>query len=411
MTISRTVSRRKFIQGGLAMGALGLMFDAEGLFASPVQAAGERKRQLVLIQLSGGNDGLNTVIPYGAGAYYDARPQIAIAQNDVLKLNDQLGLHPAMSGLQELYKRSNVAIIEGAGYPGANRSHFRSIEIWQTADPEKIGDTGWLGRYLDLAYAQKQHVSLPAVNVDPMLPKSLFARKIVVPSVHNIYEFRFRTDPHCRKDREKQLAAFEEIYRDFDSKRPHAELLQKAGLEANHASEQLLKIVKAYKGNVKYPAGKLGDGLKFISQMISGGVGAPVFTVSLDGFDTHANQKRAQANLLKQLSEGLLAFQTDLKEHGLDEDVLTLVFSEFGRRVGENSGKGTDHGTAEPLFIVGSQVKGGIYGEAPSLTSLDNGDLKYTVDFRTVYATILERWLAADSQEILGKHFEILPVV
>lgn len=405
------VSRRKFIQGGLGLSALGLIYGVEGLFAEPVRAADGKKRQLVLIQLSGGNDGLNTVIPFANGAYYDARPEIAITQKDILKLNDQVGLHPSMTGMHELYKEGHLAIIEGAGYPGANRSHFRSIEIWQTAEPERIADTGWLGRYLDLAYGEKQRVPLPAVNVDPMLPKSLFARKIVVPSVHNIYEFRFRTDPQFRKDREKQIATFEDIYRSFDSKRPHAELLQKAGLEANHASEHLFKIVKAYKGNVKYPAGKLGDGLKFISQMILGGVSAPVFTVSLDGFDTHANQKRAQANLLKQLSDGLAAFQNDLKEHGLEQDVLTLVFSEFGRRVQENSGKGTDHGTAEPLIIVGSQVKGGMYGEAASLTSLDNGDLKYTVDFRTVYATILERWLAADSAEILGKHFEILPFV
>jgi len=407
-----TVSRRKFIKGGLGLGVLGLMMSAEELLRLPAGAAdGKGRRQLVLIQLSGGNDGLNTVIPYANGAYYDARPQIAIAPKEVLALDDALGLHPSMVGMQDLYRAGNLAIVQGAGYPGANRSHFRSIEIWQTAQPDRIGDTGWLGRYLDLAYSGKERVSLPAVNVDPLLPKSLFSQKIVVPSVHNIYEFRFRTDPRLRKDRDRQIAAFQDIYNNFDSKRAHAELLRKAGLEANHASDHLLNIVKTYKGNVKYPAGRLADGLKFISQMICGGITAPVFTASLDGFDTHANQKRAQANLLKQLSDALMAFQTDLKDHGLEENVLTLVFSEFGRRVQENSAKGTDHGTAEPLFIVGSKVKGGIFGEAPSLTSLDNGDLKYTVDFRTVYATILEQWLNADSHEILGKNFEKLPIV
>lgn len=241
--------------------------------------------------------------------------------------------------------------------------------------------------------------------------RRFFARKIVVPSVNNIYEFRFRTDPHFRKDHDQQLKAFNDLYSDFDSKRAHADILRKAGLEANQASDSLLNIVKSYKSTVKYPSGRLGDGLKFISQMISGGVTAPVFTVSLDGFDTHANQQRVQAGLLKQLSDALLAFQTDLKAHLLDGKVVTLVFSEFGRRVQENSGKGTDHGTAEPMFMVGSAIKGGIYGEHPSLTALDNGDLKYTVDFRTVYATVLESWLGADSAQVLGKRFEIMPIL
>lgn len=405
-----TLSRRKFIQGGLGM--LGLMLTADEIFELQAHAT-ERtgQKQLVLIQLSGGNDGLNTVIPFANGAYYDARPQIAIAQNDVLKLNDQVGLHPNMTGMHQLFKEGKLAIVEGAGYGSPNRSHFRSIEIWQTAEPDKIGDTGWLGRYLDLACADKNQTALPAVNVDAMLPKTLYARRVVVPSVNNVYEFRFRSDPHFRKDRENQINAFNDIYGTFDSKRPHAEMLRKAGLEANRASDNLLDIVKRYKSNVKYPNGKLADGLKFISQMLSGGVAAPVFTVSLDGFDTHANQQRAQAGLLKQLSDALLAFQNDLKEHGLEDKVLTLVFSEFGRRVQENNGRGTDHGTAEPLFLLGSAIKGGLYGEAPSLTSLDAGDLKHTVDFRTVYATVLESWLNADSTEILGKRFETLPFV
>lgn len=406
------VTRRKFIRGGLGMmGMLGLTMTAESLLALSAQAQKPGQRQLVVIQLSGGNDGLNTVIPFARGAYYDARPQIAIPEREVLKLSDECGLHPSMKGMQELFLKGNLAVIEGAGYAGPNRSHFRSIEIWQTAEPEKIGETGWLGRYLDQSPRPKDNPALPAVNVDAMLPKTLYARKVVVPSVNNVYEFRLRTDPHFRKDREAQLEAFSDIYRDFQSKRPHAEFLRKAGLEANQASQHLLSIVKSYKGNAKYPAGKLGDGLKFISQMIAGGITAPVFTVSLDGFDTHANQLRTQAGLLKQLSDALLAFQGDLEAHGMADQVLTLVFSEFGRRVQENSGKGTDHGTAQPLFLVGTKVKGGLYGEHPSLTQLDNGDLKYTLDFRTVYATILEHWLEADSTQILGKRFETLPVV
>jgi uncharacterized protein (DUF1501 family) len=239
----------------------------------------------------------------------------------------------------------------------------------------------------------------------------LQANKFMVPSVSNVFDFKFRTDPQYLQDRQTQVKTFEEIYASFSSKRPHAELLRKAGLEANKASDYLQKIVRAYKGDVKYPDGNFGNGLKFIAQMIAGGVDSRIFTVNLDGFDTHTNQLSGQNRLLKQLSDGVSAFYKDLQHHNLQDDVVIFAFSEFGRRVAENNGRGTDHGTAAPVYVIGSKVKGGVYGDHPSLTSLDAGDLKYNTDFRCIYATLLDKWMAADSKQILGQQFDYIPFV
>ena len=412
-----SISRRNFLKAGL--GAVSVSLGAPHFLALAAQAANFDSRKvgkskiLVTIQLAGGNDGINTVIPYGVGQYYQVRPQINIPEKEVLPLTGQIGLHPSMTGLSELYKAGKVGIVLGAGYPNPNRSHFRSIEIWQTADPNKIIETGWLGRYLDLAKGQLAEVDypLPAVNVDASLPKTLSATQVIVPSVANVYDFKFSTDQHYQQDRKYQLSIFNDVYSKFDGSRPSIDLLKKVGLDSVEAADYLLKVVQNYKSDVQYPDNGFGKGMKFISQMITAGVKSQIYNISLGGFDTHAGQKGAQANLLKQLSEGITAFQKDLEAHHVDQDVLVMTFSEFGRRVAENGGRGTDHGTAEPMFIVGSGVKGGLYGDYPSLTNLDNGDLKFGVDFRTVYSTVLDRWLGADSQQILGAHYENLRFV
>ena len=411
------ISRRNFLKAGL--GAVTVSLGASQFLALAAQAANFDPRKigkskiLVTIQLAGGNDGINTVIPYGVGQYYQVRPQINIPEKEVLHINGQIGLHPSMTGLNDLYKEGKVGIVLGAGYPNPNRSHFRSIEIWQTADPTKIIETGWLGRYLDLAKGQIAEVDypLPAVNVDASLPKTLSATEVVVPSVANVYDFKFSTDQHYQQDRKYQLAIFNDVYSKFDTNKPSIDLLRKVGLDSVEAADYLLKVVQNYKSDVQYPDNGFGKGMKFIAQMITAGVKSQIYNISLGGFDTHAGQKGAQANLLKQLSDGITAFQRDLEAHHVDNDVMVMTFSEFGRRVAENGGRGTDHGTAEPMFIVGSAVKGGIYGEYPSLTNLDNGDLKFNVDFRTVYSTILDRWMRADSRQILGSNYENLRFV
>ncbi|MBX9770751.1 MAG: DUF1501 domain-containing protein [Candidatus Obscuribacterales bacterium] len=407
---TNNLTRRNFLKG---LAAAGIWLSQSELLALAAQATGAKRvigkdKVLVVVQLSGGNDGLNTVVPYGLGTYYDARPQIGIKPNEVIALNGQIGLNPNMSGMADLFKKGKLAIIQAVGYPNANRSHFRSIEIWQTASPDRIAGTGWLGRYLDQASlgGDLSKNLLAAVNVDPVLPKTLSANKVIVPSVANVNDFRFKVDPDYPQDRKAQVSAFEDIYANFTLRRPYVDLLRKVGLETNKASDHLLAITKNYKSAQNYPDNEFARGLKFISQMITGGVSSRIYNISLNGFDTHVNQARTQSRLLKQLSEGLTCFQADLDAHGCADDVLVMVFSEFGRRVSENNGRGTDHGTAEPLFVLGNAVHGGLYGDHPNLTNLDNGDLRHKIDFRSVYATILDRWLKADSAAILGNRFD-----
>ena len=396
---------------------MSLYMSAPHLMMLAAQAAEFQPRQpgkskiLVVVQMGGGNDGLNTVVPYGMGQYYTARPTIGIAQDKVLHINDQIGLNPNMDKLYDLYNSKKVAIVLGAGYPNPNRSHFRSIEIWQTANPDKIIETGWLGRYLDCTESKNADNLFSAVNVEPTLPKTLQANNVLVPSVSNVFDFRFRTDPQYMADRDTQIKTFNDVYSSFELKRPEVDLLRKVGADASMASDYLQKIVRAYKSDVKYPGGSFGNGLKFIAQMIAGGVDSRIYTVNLDGFDTHTNQLGVQNRLLGQFSDGISAFYKDLEQHGLQDDVVVFAFSEFGRRVAENNGRGTDHGTAEPIWVIGSQVKGGLYGDQPNLTNLDDGDLKFNTDFRCVYATLLEKWMGADSREILGQNFDLMPFV
>jgi uncharacterized protein (DUF1501 family) len=415
------ISRRRLLTGAAQAGAglfcltaadlLGLSAGAQAAGISEVQSA----KVLVVIWLSGGNDGLNMVVPYADGAYYTARPGIAIKQGEALKVNDKLGLNPNMAALSKMYNEGHVAICQAVGYPRANRSHFHSRDIWETAYPESFTATGWLGRLLDDISRDNKSKNkssiLPAVNLDATLPKSLVAKSIAVPTVNNLADFDFRTDPKFAGDRNIQMAALDDIYQNFASGRPHAQLLREAGLAANRASDRLVNIVHGYKAKANYPGGGLADGLRFVSQMIVGGVNASVYNLSLGGFDTHTNQRGGQGNQLRQLSEAIAAFHGDLAGHKMDKQVITLVYSEFGRRVAENGSQGTDHGAAAPVFVIGSGVTGGVYGEHASLTSLDEGDLKYAIDFRQIYATIVDRWFGLDSREVLGKNFEDLKFI
>jgi len=411
------LSRRKFLLKGAQTGMLCL--SAGELLKLQAGAAElgivQSPRTIVVIWLSGGNDGLNMVVPYSEAAYYTARPGIAIKAGEVLKLNDKIGLNPVMTGLSRMFTDGHMAVCQAVGYPHPNRSHFHSRDIWETGSPDAFIATGWLGRVLDHLDNEGRRTRtasiLPAVNLDAVLPKSLVAQGVAVPTVNNLAEFDFRTDPKFAGDRKTQLSALNDIYENFALQRPHVELLRDAGLAANKASDRLLKIVKGYKAGASYPGGGLGDALRFVSQMICGGVNARIYNLSLGGFDTHINQRNGQGNQLRQLSDAVSAFHTDLAVHHVDKQVITVIYSEFGRRVGENGSGGTDHGAAAPVFVVGSSVSGGVYGEHPSLTALDEGDLKYDIDYRQVYATIVERWFGLDVQEVLGKNFEQLSFI
>jgi uncharacterized protein (DUF1501 family) len=262
---------------------------------------------------------------------------------------------------------------------------------------------------LDYSAPSKKNASetfFPAINVDPILSKTLSAEKVIVPSVNNVAEFRFKADPKQEVDRLAQIDTFNEIYKDYKLSRRYVEQLREVGMDTTSASDYLNKIVQSYKSTADYPNDGFGKSLKFIAQLITGGVNCRVYNVSLGGFDTHTNENRVQEGLLRKLSQGLHALYADLEAHDMHKDVLAMTFSEFGRRVGENGSKGTDHGTAAPMLIVGGGIAGGIYGDHPNLTDLQDGDLKYKVDFRNVYATILDRWMGADSKTILGDKFD-----
>lgn len=402
--------RRDFLKTGL-----GLMIGSQlvHLLAQQAEAAPRTpgsSKILILVQLAGGNDGLNTVIPYTDPAYLKLRPAIGFKPDNMIKLNDKVALNPNMGPFETLFKAGKLAIIQGVGYPNPNRSHFRSIEIWQTAEPKKIKDTGWLGRYLDLSKTGKSTLDnvFPAINVDPILPKQLSSEKVVVPSINDIANFTFKADPKNEADRKAQLSTFSNIYQKYQLNRPYIEQLRKVGLDTTEASDSITKMVAAYKDGTKYPNNQFGRGMQFIAQMIIGGVNCPIYTISLGGFDTHTNEQRGHEGLFRTLCGGIQALQTDMENHALDKDICIMTFSEFGRRVAENGGRGTDHGAAAPMFMVGSNVSGTIIGDQPSLIDLDDGDLKYKIDFRQVYATVLDKWLGADSKQVLGDKFDQL---
>jgi uncharacterized protein (DUF1501 family) len=405
------MKRGKFLLGtvsGLAVSANANHVFARALAASPLPGLpGGQNRCLVLINLQGGNDGLNCVVPHGDGRYYQLRPTLAISQSEVLAIDAQLGLNPKMRSFKSMYDKGNVAIVQGVGYPNASYSHFRSTEIWQTASPEKYEHTGWLGRYFDEAGLPPANL-FNGIAISQTLPEVLASNKTDIPAVPNpdTYGMALDTSPALR-------AAFARDARDtklpFTS--PYLARVMDIEDRAQRGSEELPKLIRGYQTNASYPATPLGRSLALAAQIIGSNLGTKVIYVEHASFDTHVNQRAVQDRMLETFSDAISAFYDDLAAHGNDGRVLTLTFSEFGRRVAENASKGTDHGQASPLFMIGGGVKGGIYGSAPDLGNLDNGNLRYSTDFRSVYATVLERWLGRPSAPVLAGSFASLPVL
>lgn len=399
-------SRRDFLKKGI--GLVSLSAAAPHLWLRPVHAqgkggpGGDASRVLVVLQMNGGNDGINTVIPYGNGAYYDARETIAIPEAQILDLNGSVGLHPALAPLMPLYQSQKLAVIQGTGYPTPNRSHFRSMEIWQTADPNDVDDTGWLGRFADLHL--KDAGELAAVHVGDELPKSMNGDLIVAPSIDKLQTYRFYTDDAHPGDRPNQVSAF--LGTNDRRGASYASSMASTNRSAYAGSEELQAAAGGYTPRATYPNTKLGRDMQFAAQIITSNVGTRVLSVRTNGYDSHANQLNEQQALHASFAQSLAAFQADLEAYGYADRVTLLAFSEFGRRVEENGSGGTDHGTAGPMFVMGNGVAGGLYGSYPSLTTLDaNGDLIFTVDFRTVYASMLENWMGVDSRDMLGGTF------
>jgi uncharacterized protein (DUF1501 family) len=361
------------------------------------------ERLLVVVQLSGGNDGLNTVIPYADENYRKLRPSLAIDRGSVLKIDNQWGLHPRLTGLSKLLENRQLAIVQSVGYPNPNRSHFESMDIWHSANSKPDRKTGWLGRSFDA-----QRSSLEASGDPPGLhlgaenqPLALAARDVHAPSVHSLSQFRLETggDAGQRRAVEALTAAPRASAGDL------LQFVQTRSTSALRVSGRLEAAVGNYRATAAYPATPLAAKLKQVAQFIDAGLGTRVYYVTLDGFDTHSNQAAAHGGLLDQLGGALAAFAEDLQSHGHLDRVATLVFSEFGRRVAENASRGTDHGAAAPVLLVGGRVHSGLIGAPPRLDDLQDGDLKFGIDFRCIYAAILERWLSWPSATILGSGF------
>jgi uncharacterized protein (DUF1501 family) len=391
---------------------------------------------LVVLQMAGGNDGINTVVPYSSDYYHKARPRIGLPVDKILKLSDNVGFHPAMTGFKSLYDSGNLSVVQGVGYPNPNRSHFRSMEIWQTAsDSDKYDKDGWIGRYFDNACAGSD----PAVGIaiEDQMPQSFFAEKPKGVCITNPQNYRFMPGDHPRPGQPDMVEASYEKLNDIDvnatpsdqnsggsigmlssSAMPMTggravDFIERTALDAQVSSDEIRGIAARVQNQSVYPASPLGNSLKLVAKLIGGGLPTRIYYVSQGGYDTHTNQIGTQQRLLGDLGNSMKAFVDDLKAQGNLQRVLVMTFSEFGRRVSDNANGGTDHGAAAPLFIVGNKVNAGLLGSYPSLAPEDlfEGDIKYNVDFRSVYAAVLENWLKTKSVPILGRQFTPLPVV
>ncbi|MFA6961775.1 MAG: DUF1501 domain-containing protein [Opitutaceae bacterium] len=407
-------TRREFLSwGGRGIGLLAFSQFAPSFLVESTLAATpspEKDRSiLVLVQLAGGNDGLNTVIPYEDADYYRLRPTIGIKKEDAIRLDDTLGLHPSLAALHTLMQDGRAGIIQNVGYPNPNHSHFRSSEIWETgSDSEKFLPTGWIGRFLDNDCTGTPGTAGTggdpvAVHVTNELPQSFFADK-----PHATFGLR---SGGGRGNREN-LAFLEKLVKDDDHEaNANASFLRATMMDALVTEQRVQKVIGGYRPESAYPGNNFAQSLRNVAALIASGMSTRVYFVSLGGFDTHSNQVNNHSNLLRTLSEGLAAFQQDLVSKKLDSQVLTMTFSEFGRRPNENESRGTDHGTAAPLFVMGSGIKGPLHGTAPSLKLEKNRDLSFSTDFRQVYATVLDKWFACPTTQVLGKTYEPLPFI
>lgn len=398
------VSTRRCFLSATATASTILTFGSPApAFLRQAAASGRHEgRILVVVEMAGGNDGLNTVIPYTEDNYRKSRPKLAIAAADVLKIKDDLGLHPVMTDFADLLEAGHLAIVQGVGYENPNRSHFESMDIWHTCqrkDANRID--GWLGRYLQTSGGGTSS-DPPGLHLgEDKQPFALMSRDVRVPSIRSLEQFRLNgNDSQLFREAVHELA---------DARRNSSNdllgFVQSSTSSAIRASERIEAAGMQYQPAKEYPASGLANKLQVVARLIHSGLATPVYYLQINGFDTHAQQAGAHQSLLRQVSEGVTAFVNDMIAHGHGDRVLCLCFSEFGRRVQENASEGTDHGTAGPVFLAGTQVKPGLIGKHPSLNELQDGDLQHHTDFRQVYATVLERWLGCESKEILLGQF------
>ncbi len=423
-------TRRAFLQSSTILASAAFTVPAfiqSSAFAFPKPETGlasipgvNEDNILIIIQLSGGNDGLNTVIPYRDDTYHRLRPTLAVNVDNLLILDKKidLALNGAMTGIRELFDQGQCAIIQGVGYPNPNRSHFTSTDIWHTAEISGTGD-GWIGRYIDAqccGYDKGQsgqpdgsHTLEPPIAIGREAPLALSGRHMMPVAFESPGLFEWAGGKFSKEiiEHHQQLTDMSHEHANDDS---NHNFLMRTAMDARVSSATIRKAVAA-KPLVQYPGSSLAKQLSMIGSMIRAGMKTRVYYASLGGFDTHANQAGGHTRLLRQFSDAIAAFQKDMTAQGNADRVTTMCFSEFGRRVGQNASNGTDHGTAAPVFMFGPKVQGGFHSRHPSLTNLDNGDLKYTADFRSVYAEVLDKWMSAKSRNVLGASFKHLRVL
>ena len=363
---------------------------------------------LVILQMSGAYDALNTFIPYSDPHYADYRQVLRIPPEEVLAVDDKVGFHPAMAPIKNMYDQGKVAVLQGIGYPNPIRSHFRSMDIWHTAEPDKMITDGWLGRAIRDLDPDKENI-LTAVNFGRGLPRALAAPGVSVASVGDLDSYGVLTGIEDKQDRTQALDIFGRMYSPMIGSGAVNDYLSQTGLDALKGADILSTAPKTYSSSVEYGGSLFAQWLKNIAQVHIAGFGTRVLYTGVNPgtFDTHANENITMPKLWGDVSNAVSDFYEDLKEHHANEEVVMLMFTEFGRRVQEN-GSGTDHGSGSVAFVIGDSVKGGLYGEYPSLEpdKLDQGDLQWNNDFRGTYATLLEKWMGVDANPVLGGQFE-----
>jgi uncharacterized protein (DUF1501 family) len=421
--VNRLLSRRSFLSRGATLVAAGWAvpsFIAEtarlldagpdaSVMAVPTAHAASNKI-LVIIQLAGGNDGLNMVIPYADPAYAAARPNIAIPTAQVLQLNSSVGLHPNFTRVKSRFDRGQVAVVQGVSYPNPNRSHFRGTDIWESAVPDRLEAKGWVGRYLENCGCQRSD-HLEAMTVGSSQTAGTFWTEMaLVPAVASISSFRYTgINNGNTTQRNSEIQTLRDGLAQAEGT-AEGEFLRQSILTALTDADILAAAAGSYTPRGSYPNNGFGNAMKLVAQMIGANVGTQIYYVSLGGFDTHSGQVAAQASLFATLDQSIEGFLTDMDGISRTSDVTLMTFSEFGRRVAQNGSAGTDHGVAAPMFVIGGGLTGGLYGTYPSLTDLTSGDLKMKVDFRQVYGTVLQGWLGMSQSTVLGSDFGTLPI-
>ena len=404
------ISRRNFLKSTAtllpAFASLPMVFRravASSMLESSSYSSPYQNRTLIIIQMAGGNDGLNTVIPYTDSKYYDHRSYLAVSDEDVLDLNGELGLHPVLGKMKLLWDQGLLAVVQGVGYENQSYSHFESMHIWQTADNKGKLEEGWLGRYFESLKGMEDNI-FQGLAVGKLMPYECSNLNAPIPVVSSIDKYRLEGSTQQRSE------ALLKLYSSSPLGAPYGVLLDNTIEAVYKSSEALQTADNNYQSDIQYPETSLSKSLKVLAEAIIGDLGVRVGHVKIGGFDTHSDQIVEQPDLLQEMSEAIYAFYEDLKAAGRDQDVLIMTWSEFGRRVKSNGSGGTDHGAAAPMFLIGSPVVGGIYGENPNLRNLDKDNLRFTTDFRSVYSTVLEEWLGAAPEAILGgQRFEHIP--